>query len=99
MIGLHLGGYRNQDPLAPWRAIAAAVILQALRDAKERPAFCQDCPHFECVAEGCSRCAVAFLKSRECLDLLRILLGRPCGRKRMRRILKRSFQIPANPRK
>jgi hypothetical protein len=95
MIGVHLGGYRSRDPLARWRALAAALILQALREVKERPDLCRGYPRFECELEGCSRCAAAFLNSRECLELLGVLLGRPCSRKRMWRALKRStLKIP-----
>ena len=36
MIGTHLGGQREGDPLEGWRALAAAVVLQAVREALEQ---------------------------------------------------------------
>lgn len=87
------------DELAGWRGLAAAVILQAMRDAKERSAICGGHPHFQCHEKGCSRCAWAFLMSQECLDLLTIILERRCSRKRLRGILNGPIQIPDNPRK
>lgn len=99
MIGTHLGGHRNRDPLVPWRALAAAIILQALRDATERPDLCHGQPYFLCELEGCSLCARRFLKSKECLDLLSILFGRRCSRKRLKAVLNRPLHLPDNPRK
>jgi hypothetical protein len=99
MNGTHLGGHRNSDPLSPWRALAAAVILQALRDAIERPDLCHGQPYFLCELEGCSLCARRFLKSKECLDLLSVLLGRPCSRKELKRVLSQPLYLPDNPRR
>jgi hypothetical protein len=99
MIGTHLGGPRETDPLEGWRALAAAVILQAVRDAQERPARCQRRPRKWCYKEGCSRCATKFLQSKEGLALLSLLLGHPCTHQHVRVLLTCSLPLPHNPRK
>lgn len=99
MIGTHLGGHREADPLEGWRALAAAIILQAVRDARERPAHCQEQPRKRCYKEGCSRCATCFLNSEEGLALLSLLLGHPCTCHHVQSLLACLAPLPSKPRK
>jgi hypothetical protein len=99
MIGTHLGGRREKDPLEAWRALAAAVVLQAVRDALEQPAYCQGRPRKWCNRRGCSRCATEFLNSEDGLTLLSLLLGYRCTRKHVRAFLTCPNPLPDKPRK
>lgn len=99
MIGTHLGGQREEDPLEPWRALAAAVVLQAVRDVLEQPARCQRRPGKWCSRRGCSRCAAEFLYSEDGLALLSLLLGYRCTRKHLRVFLTYPNPLPDKPRK
>src|SRR5262245_28462363 len=99
MIGTHLGGCREVDPLEPWRALAAAVVLQAVRDARERPARCEGRPRKWCNKQGCSRCAIDFLYSKDGLALLSLLLERPCTGQDVQTLLDCPLELPDNPRK
>jgi hypothetical protein len=63
---------RQTDPLSPWRALAAAVIIQALQDAKNgRPCTRDNCNALQ--GHTCARRALLFLYSAECRDLMAIL--------------------------
>ena len=94
MIGTHLGGQREGDPLEGWRALAAAVVLQAVRDALEQPARCQGRPGKWCKRRGCSRCATEFLNSEEGLALLSLLLGYRCTQNHVRAFLTCPTPLP-----
>jgi hypothetical protein len=94
MIGTHLGGRREEDPLEAWRALAAAVVLQAVREALEQPARCQGRPRKWCNRRGCSRCATEFLNSEEGLALLSLLLGYRCTPKHVHAFLTCPTPVP-----
>ena len=69
---------RYSDPLSPWRALAAAVIIQALQDARDGRA----CTNENCnTSQGhtCAKRAWLFLRSPECADLMAALGLKPAN--------------------
>jgi hypothetical protein len=99
MNGTHLGGPRQIDPLEGWRALAAAVVLQAVRDAREQRARCAGQPRRWCYKYGCSRCATDFLYSKDGLALLSLLLERRCTGQDVQALLACPIQLLNKPRK
>lgn len=58
------------DELAPWRALTAAVIIQALKDARKGRACGPACHRY---GHNCAEEALRFLHSSECAGLVAAL--------------------------